>query len=95
MMPAARLCVAKQTALMALQNRSFSSVEMVSRAGAKLTKALDKEIKYENDNYNQLEDIDTFIRESGWAYSEEEKGIRMVLSKTVGDKKVEIVFEAR
>ena len=50
-MPASRLCAFKQTAMIACQTRMFSSVEMVSRAGAKLTKALEKEIKYENENY--------------------------------------------
>merc|ERR1740117_1759497 len=70
LIPSARLAAVKQVSLVASQQRLFSSVEMVARSGAKLVKALDKEMKYENDNYNQLEDIDTFIRESGWDYSE-------------------------
>jgi hypothetical protein len=94
-MPSARLAAIKQVSLVASQQRLFSSVEMVARSGAKLVKALDKEMKYENDNYNQLEDIDTFIRESGWGYSEVEDGIMMCLAKTVGDKKIEVIFEAR
>ena len=93
-MPASRL-VTKQLGVVAAQQRLFSSVEMVARSGAKLQKALEKELKYENDNYNQLEDIDTFIRESGWNYSEVESGIMMCLAKTVGDKKIEVIFEAR
>merc|ERR1740117_1127897 len=95
LIPSARLAAVKQVSLVASQQRLFSSVEMVARSGAKLVKALDKEMKYENDNYNQLEDIDTFIRESGWGYSEVQDGIMMMLSKTVGDKKIEVVFEAR
>ena len=95
MRPAARLCTFRQSALVAANMRLFSSVELVARSSAKLSKALDKEIKYENDNYNQLEDIETFIRESGWTYSEEEEGVRMSLTKTVADKKVEVIFEAR
>jgi len=43
---------------------------LISRSGSKLAKALEKEVKYENDNYNQLEDIETFLKESGFVYSE-------------------------
>lgn len=60
-----------------------------------MNKALEKEIKYENENYSQLEDIETFLKESGFKYQEEEDGIQMTLTKTVGDKTVEIIFESR
>lgn len=60
-----------------------------------MNKALEKEVKYENENYSQLEDIETFLNESGFQFNEKEEDIVMSLSKTVGDKKVEVVFEAR
>jgi len=60
-----------------------------------LSKALEKEIKYENENYSQLEDIETFLNESGFKFSEVDGGISMTLTKQVGDKLVEVVFEAR
>jgi len=60
-----------------------------------LTKSLEKEIKYENENYSQLDDIETYLNESGFTFSEQENGIVLTLSKTVGDKLVEIQFEAR
>ena len=60
-----------------------------------MNKSLEKEIKYENDNYSQLEDIETFLNESGFKFHEDENGIAMVLSKTAGDKIVEVHFEAR
>ena len=94
-MPATRFCAFKQTAMIAMQSRGFSSMEMISRSSAKLTKALEKEIKYENDNYSQLDDIESFIRESGFTFSEEEDGIHMSLTKTMGDKKIEVTFESR
>merc|ERR1712166_1566428 len=74
-MPTARNCGFKQAAIVAMQQKGFSSVEHVARGGAKLTKALDKELKYENDNYAQQEDIDTFIAEAGWSFTEEEQGM--------------------
>ena len=44
----------------------FFSTDIVSDGAKKLGKALEKEIKYENDNYTQLEDIETFLNESGF-----------------------------
>ena len=92
---ASRLVAVNKTAVLALGARSFSSFEQVSRASAKLAKALEKEIKYENENYTQLEDIESFLNESGFKFSEQENGIKMSLSKSVGDKKIEILFESR
>ncbi len=60
-----------------------------------MNKALEKEIKYENENYSQLDDIETYLNESGFQFSEEENGVTLTLSKTVGDKLVEVQFEAR
>jgi hypothetical protein len=33
---------------------------------------LDSEIKYEDENYTQLEDIETFLNESGFKFTEDE-----------------------
>lgn len=60
-----------------------------------MSKALEKEIKYENENYSQLEDIETFLNDSGFKFTEQDNGILMTLSKTVGDKTIEVQFEAR
>jgi len=90
-----RLAMVNKTVLMAASTRCFSSIELVSRSGAKLAKALENEIKYENDNYSQLEDIETFLKESGFVYTEQDDGTKMSLTKTLGDKKIEILFEAR
>lgn len=73
----------------------FSSFEMIERSTQKLNKALESEIKYENENYTQLEDIETFLNESGFVFKETDDGLQMTLTKDVGDKKVEVVFEAR
>ena len=60
-----------------------------------MNKALEKEVKYEKENYSQLEDIETFLKESGFKYHEDENGVQMTLTKTVGNKLVEVQFEAR
>jgi len=74
--------------------RTFST-ENISSGATKLNRALEKEIKYENENYSQLEDIETFLNESGFAFSEEDQGIALKLTKQVGDKVIEVRFEAR
>ena len=73
----------------------FSSFETIEKASQKLTKSLDSEIKYENENYTQLEDIETFLNESGFMFKESDNGLEMTLNKEVGDKMVTVVFEAR
>ena len=74
--------------------RNFSS-EHIERAAQKLNKALDSEVKYETENYRQLDDIETFLNESGFVFHETNDGLTMTLTKEVGDKHVEIIFEAR
>ena len=73
----------------------FSNYAGIERGIQKINKALEKEIKYENENYTQLEDIETFLNESGFKFKEEDAGTAMTLTKTVGDKVVEVQFEAR
>ena len=75
--------------------RAFSSFDTIEKATQKLGKALEGEIKYEQENYSQLEDIETFLNESGFRFNETETGLEMTLTKEVGDKTVEIVFDAR
>ena len=75
-------------------SRGFSS-DLINDGGKKLTRALEKEIKYENENYDQMEDIQTFINESGFQFEEESEGIFMSLKKQVGNKVIEVTFEAR
>lgn len=76
--------------------RWFSaSPASVEKSIQKLSKALEKEIKYENENYAQLDDIETYLNESQFKFAEEENGVTMTLTKQVGEKLVEVQFEAR
>ncbi len=82
--------------MMVMSQRAFASnTAAIEKSIQKLTKSLEKEIKYESENYSQLDDIETYLNESGFTFSEQENGIVLTLSKTVGDKLVEIQFEAR
>ena len=76
--------------------RGFSAnTASVEKSIQKLSKSLEKEMKYETENYSQLDDIETYLNESGFQFTEEENGIVMTLTKSVGDKNVEVQFEAR
>jgi len=75
--------------------RPFSDYSAIQSGADKLIKSLNKEITYEQENYTQLEDIDTFLNESGFAFSETDAGVAMTLSKTIGDRTIEVVFDAR
>ncbi len=82
-------------AMVNMPMRTFSDFSAINSGAAKLSKALEKEIKYENENYSQLEDIEVFLQESGFAFDEAQSSTNMVLSKDIGNKKIEVVFEAR
>jgi beta-xylosidase len=92
---AARM-IARQQTLMAVSMRGFSAnTANVEKAIQKLNKSLEKEIKYENENYSQLDDIETYLNESGFKFTEQDNGVVLTLTKSVGDKTVEVQFEAR
>jgi hypothetical protein len=74
--------VLKSNIMFPMQNvRSFASFDTIEKAGTKLNKALEGEVKYENENYTQLEDIETFLNESGFNFKENEFAIKMSLTK--------------
>ena len=97
-MVAAKAAKAMPKNMMAVQSvssvRAFSTGN-VEVAGEKLLKSLEKEIEYENNNYKQLEDIETFLSESGFAFHESDSTNRMTLTKKIGTKVVEVQFESR
>ncbi len=52
-------------------SRGFATnTASIEKSIQKLTKSLEKEIKYENENYSQLDDIETYLNESGFKFSE-------------------------
>jgi hypothetical protein len=78
-----------------MPSRSFADFSAINSGAAKLSKALEKEVKYETENYSQLEDIETFLNESGFAFKESENATHMTLTKNIGNKTIEVAFEAR
>jgi len=59
--PLAVSAMRSQMLLSACSVRAFSDFNAIEKGAQKLNKALEKEIKYENDNYSQLEDIEVLL----------------------------------
>lgn len=78
-------------AFRAVSSRTFAS----SQGALKLSKALTKELEYERENYQTLQDSETFLQESGFEFKETNAGVDCYLSKTVDGKKVTIHFQSR
>lgn len=62
-----------------------------------LSKCLDKEITYEETNYQSVsnEDQQKFLKENGFTYSEREGSTQMELRKTVDNLEIYITFQAK
>ena len=95
MLQMSRVAMSGQASIMQMQARNFASFDQIEKATQKLDKALEGEIKYENENYTQLEDIETFLTESGFKFEETDGGLQMKLIKEVGNHVVEVHFESR
>ena len=76
------------------QPKLYSTVS-IEKGTQKLSQAIDKEIQFEKENYHKLEDIDTFLSESGFEFHEDDDSHSMILSKQVAGKLVQVEFEAR
>ena len=88
--------MSQMSSMIKTQQKAFSTnYDAIEKATQKINRALESEIKYENENYTQLEDIETFLNDSGFTFSEADDKIHMYLTKDVGDKHVEVAFEAR
>ena len=76
----------------ALSTAAFSTE---SAGATKLQKVLGKELQFEQENYAQLEDTQTFLDQSGFKYSEDDNGLDCYLTKEVEGNTVTVHFLAR
>ncbi len=86
---------AKPQVFATLPQRQFSNFAQIEKAQQKLSKALESEIKYESENYSQLEDIENFLNEAGFHFSETADGLTITLKKTIDGREVTVSFDAR
>jgi hypothetical protein len=68
-----------------------------TKGSENLKKCLDKEITYEESNYQPVstEDSTKFLKENGFSYHEHENTTQLELKRTVDNMEVRVVFTAR
>eukprot|EP01017_Pseudomicrothorax_dubius_P025848 TRINITY_DN2836_c0_g1_i1.p1 TRINITY_DN2836_c0_g1~~TRINITY_DN2836_c0_g1_i1.p1 ORF type:complete len:250 (+),score=95.07 TRINITY_DN2836_c0_g1_i1:138-887(+) len=77
--------------------RAFSSGGelQVAKAKSKLSKALLKELKFEQENFQRDETVQKYLKENGYTMVDREDFHEIELRKRVGDMNVLVVFQAR
>lgn len=78
-----------------LASNYFGSLEVVNQAKRRLAKSLEKEIKFEDENYAVDESIKEFLKETGFQLAEKEDDNNLELVKNTDDVKVVIQFQSR
>lgn len=76
-------------------NVPSNTQEKLDKATQKLAKAVAREIKYEEDNYQQDDTIHTFLKQHGFTFKDIEGDNNMELSKQVGNVSVNVCFQSR
>ncbi len=67
-----------QWSAMVVARRTFSGVPL-ERAVANLQDALKDEIRFENENYEEVEDVDAFLAEGGYQMEETPGSTKIIL----------------
>mmetsp|Transcript_68890 Transcript_68890/g.128605 ORF Transcript_68890/g.128605 Transcript_68890/m.128605 type:complete len:226 (+) Transcript_68890:88-765(+) len=70
-----------------------TGVANFSSAGQNVSKVLENEIKHEDEQYEQQKEIQNFIKNSGFDFSETPGDVNMTLTKKVGNKTVKIEWQ--
>ncbi|KAL4464776.1 hypothetical protein ABPG74_011337 [Tetrahymena malaccensis] len=80
----------------ALSAFNFSSLEKINKAQSRLVKAVEKELKYEEENYDASDpSLKEFLDENKLVLKEDENSIFIELHKDAGENKVQILFQSR
>lgn len=79
----------------ALSAFNFSSLEKVNKAQSRLLKAVERESKYEEENYEVDASVKEFLEEHNLVLKESDNNIFVELHKDAGDSKVQILFQSR
>lgn len=74
---------------------STTALEKLDKGKNKLTKALAREIKFEEENYQFDESVNTFLEENGFQLRDVEGDQNLELTKQVGGATVRVWFQSR
>jgi len=89
--------VAPTKNVLAVAVRSFASGKEITpeKGKQKLAKAISREVKYEQENYQADDSINNFLQENGFKLRDTDGDNNLQLSKTVGDTNIVIAFQSR
>lgn len=73
----------------------FGSIEKVDKVKTKLQKAIQKELKYEEENYQKDDTVASTLKETGFNLKDSENDNTIELVKKVGNTTVLISFQSR
>lgn len=80
------------TQVKALTSFNFAALEKVSKSQSRLLKAVERESKYEQENYEADTSVKEFLEEHKLILKESDNSIFLELHKDAGDYKVQILF---
>ena len=83
----------RKFSLVHIPKRAFS--EELTKITDNLSKALDAEIEHENEQVADPVELSSFLNETGWQCTAKLNSTKVEMTKTVGDTKLTILFDAR
>jgi len=85
----------KQVTMALFKSMSTANVARVDKGKQKLFKAISREIKFEEENYQKDESVSKFLESNGFSLKDSETINTVELSKKVGNLSVQVVFQSR
>jgi len=85
----------KQVALTFHKAMSTTAVARIDKGKQKLTKAIAREIKFEEENYRLDESVNKFLEQNGFSLRDAEGENTVELTKKVGNVTVQVYFQSR
>lgn len=74
---------------------NFAATDKLATVQSRLAKAIERESKYEQENYETDASVQEFLEEHSMVLKESEGSIALELHKDAGNFKVQIVFQSR
>ena len=77
------------------QQRGFGTIEQLEKARITMNAALKNEIQFEEENYEEVEDVIDYLEENGFTLEQTDSSIFITLRKEQDGKEIEVRFEAK
>jgi len=85
----------KQLCQTVLRSMASSEIAKIDKGKQKLSKAISREIKFEEENYREDESVNKFLEQNGFELKDNSEENSVELTKKVGTATVQVVFQSR